>query len=184
MIYEPKEIQLRKGKRAILRSAEAEDAEALIRYLKATAAETPFLLRNPEEILLSPEEERAFIQRMNEAERDLMLLAEVDGVHAGNASLSSLGFLQRTRHRCSVAVALYKAFWGLGLGRCMLSTLLDTAKQIGYEQAELQVCTANSRAIALYQELGFTICGTLPHSMKYPDGSYADEYWMTKRLTE
>ena len=111
-----------------------------------------------------------------------MLLAELHDAHAGNASLSSLGSKQRIRHRCSLAIALYREYWGLGLGRVMLGALLDTAAELGYEQAELEVCTANTRAVALYQSLGFVICGTLPHSMKYTDGSYADEYKMVRAL--
>ena len=41
----------------------------------------------------------------------------------------------------------------------------------------------NERAIRLYREMGFEICGTFPNNMKYKDGSYADAYWMVKRLT-
>ena len=182
MVFPPKEILLPKGERAVLRSPEPEDADALIRYMKKTTTETPFLLRNPEEIHMTLEEERAFLLRRKESERELMLLAEIHGVHAGSASLSSVSSLQRLRHRCSLAIALYKEYWGLGLGRAMLNTLLEQAVQLGYEQAELQVVTGNERAIALYQSLGFTICGTQPHSMKYPDGSYADEYTMIKPL--
>ena len=184
MLFGPQRIPLKSEVYAVLRNADPADAEQLIRYMKTTTAETPFLLRNPEEIYHTIEEERAFIRRVNEAERDIMLLAELNGVHAGNASLLSLGSLQRTRHRCSMAIALYKDYWGLGLGHTMLNTLLEIARQTGYEQAELQVCTSNTRAIALYRDLGFTTTGILPRSMKYPDGSYADEYTMIKRLDE
>ncbi len=184
MEYSSREITLENGRHAVIRSAIPEDAEMLLRYLKATASETPFLLRYPDEICMTVEEERAFIQHMIESTRDLMLIAEIDGEHAGNASFSSCGSMQRTRHRCNVAIALYRKYWGIGLGRAMLKTLTEAAKENGFEQAELQVCTGNTRAIALYQELGFTICGTLPHSMKYRDGSYADEYTMVKSLLE
>ena len=37
-------------------------------------------------------------------------------------------------------------------------------------------------AIHLYKSLGFEIYGMLPHNMKYADGTYADTYWMMKRL--
>ena len=184
MILLPKSIPLPGEKTAVLRSAEPEDAEHLLRYLKTTAEETPFLLRYPDEIRMTCEEERAFILRMKEAPRDLMLIAEIDGEHAGNASFSAVGSMERVRHRCSVAIAIYKKFWGIGLGRAMLETVLETAKENDYEQAELQVCAGNTRAIALYQDLGFSICGTLPNSMKYRDGSYADEYSMVKNLLE
>lgn len=38
-----------------LRSAETEDAEALLRYIKITAGETPFLIREPDEVTLTLE---------------------------------------------------------------------------------------------------------------------------------
>ena len=183
MLFLPKEILLKNGERAVLRSADPEDAQMLLQYLKTTSAETPFLLRAPEEIFLTEASERAFITGKKEAERELLLLAEIDGVHAGNASLSSVGPYRRTAHRCSVAIALYKRYWGLGLGCAMLCAVLETAEQLGYEQAELQVSAANARAIALYESLGFYICGTLPQAMMFPDRSYADEYTMVKRLS-
>ena len=49
-------------------------------------------------------------------------------------------------------------------------------------QAELEVIAANSGAIALYKSLGFEICGTMKHAMKYKDGTYADMYTMAKQL--
>lgn len=64
----------------------------------------------------------------------------------------------------------------------MLAAVLDMAKECGYEQAELEVVTTNTVAIHLYQSLGFEIYGEQLHSMKYKDGSYADEYMMMKKL--
>ena len=183
MLFKPKEIMLRNHTRAVLRSAEAEDADTLLQYLKTTSGETPFLLRAPEEILLTAASERAFISQKKDAERELLLLAEIEGIHAGNASLSPVAPYQRSAHRCSVALALYKRYWGLGLGRAMLYEVLDTAERLGFEQAELQVNSANTRAIALYQSMGFRICGTVPFASKYPDGSYADEHTMIKRFS-
>ena len=46
----------------------------------------------------------------------------------------------------------------------------------------LEVVTENRRAISLYQKMGFRICGTLPDNMKYKDGTYADVYWMMRKL--
>ena len=64
----------------------------------------------------------------------------------------------------------------------MLEIVLDIAEKIGYEQAELEVIASNKSAIALYEKLGFKVYGTFPNNMKYRDGSYADAYWMMKKL--
>ena len=42
-----------KGKELILRNPEESDAERLLSYLKTTSRETPYLIREPEEITLT-----------------------------------------------------------------------------------------------------------------------------------
>ena len=64
----------------------------------------------------------------------------------------------------------------------MMTEALKVAKQAGYEQAELEVVADNIRAVHLYEKMGFQKYGTFPDNMKYADGSYADAYWMMKKL--
>ena len=84
MIYEPREITCRDGRSCILRSAAVTDANDLIRYLKVTAGETPFLIREPDEISLTPEQEEHFIEGIVKEPRELMLIGTVAGEHVGN----------------------------------------------------------------------------------------------------
>ena len=182
MIIEPITIKDKLGRDVLLRAAKTEDASDLIKYLKATSGETPFLIREPDEITITLEKEESFIQDKIDSERELMLLAYVDGKHVGNCSLMSLATYKRYQHRCEVAIALYKEYWGLGIGKAMLETVLNVATSLGYEQAELEVVAENESAISLYEKLGFKKYGTFPDNMKYPDGSYRDAYWMMKKL--
>ena len=182
MIFEDKEIILKDGRQCILRSARMADAADLIRYLKITSSETPYLLREPEEVSITLEQEKDFIYQNIKAEKELLLVAIVDGKHVGNCSIASLGKFKRLAHRCSIGIALYEEYCGLGIGRAMMETILDVAKKCGYEQAELQVVTTNKPAIHLYKSLGFKVYGEQPHFMKYKDGTYADEFLMIKRL--
>lgn len=175
-------IKDKNGRDILLRSAEEKDAEALLDYMKITAAETPFLLREPDEISLTIEQEQAFIKAKKDSENELLLIAEIEGRHIGNASLMSAGGFKRYRHRCEIAIALYQEYCGLGIGKEMLEMVLDIAKKAGYEQAELEVIANNKPAIALYEKLGFQKYGTFPDNMKYADGSYTDAYWMMKKL--
>ena len=175
-------IKDKQDREIILRSAEEKDAEFLLDFLKITAAETPFLLREPDEITLSIEQEQDFIKAKKDSENEILLIAEIQGKHIGNCSLMSVGGFRRYRHRCEVAIALYQEYCGLGIGKAMLEMLLDIAKQVGYEQAELEVLANNKSAIALYEKLGFQKYGTFPNNMKYADGSYGDAYWMMKKL--
>lgn len=182
MRFDPIKVNDKLGREVVLRNAEPSDAEALIRYLRRTAGETPFLIREPDEITLTVEQERNFIQSKIDADRELMLIAGIGGRQIGNCSLMSAGRFRRYRHRCEVAIALYQEYCGAGIGRIMLETVLDVAKSCGYEQAELEVIAGNERAIRLYQKLGFREYGRFPDNMKYADGSYADSIWMMKKL--
>lgn len=182
MIFEPKEIKDRNGRTVILRNAETGDADALIEYLKVTSGETPFLIREPDEIALSSEQETAFINARIEDPGELMLIATLDGRHIGNCSLMSIASYRRYSHRCEVAIALYQEYCSCGIGKIMLQTVLDVAKNVGYEQAELEVMSDNHKAISLYEKLGFKKYGYFPDNMKYSDGTYADADWMMKKL--
>jgi RimJ/RimL family protein N-acetyltransferase len=182
MRFDTLEVKDKTGQTIVLRNAEESDAEDLIKYLKITTGETPFLIREPDEVKLTFEEEKRFIHICIEAERNLMLIATINGKHVGNCSLMSIGTYKRYAHRCEVAIALYQEYCGRGIGKIMLKTILDIARNLGYEQAELEVVAGNERAILLYKNLGFEKYGVFPNNMKYANGQYADSYWMMKKL--
>ena len=182
MKFEAIQIKDKLGRDIVLRSAQGSDAEALIEYLKVTTGETPFLIREPEEVTITLEQEISFIESKIKSEKELMLIATIDGKHIGNCSLMSIAPYKRYAHRCEVAIALYQEYCGLGIGKAMMQTVLDVAKELGYEQAELEVISDNKNAIKLYENLGFKKYGTFPTNMKYADGTYSDAEWMMKRL--
>ena len=181
MVFEEKSMKDKLGRSVVFRNARPEDAEDLIQYLKITSAETPYLVREPEEITITKTKEEQFIRDKIDAERELMLVAFMDGKHIGNCSLMSIAPYKRYSHRCDIAIALYKEYCGFGIGKAMLQIVLDLAKKVGYEQAELEVMTENKDAIHLYEKLGFEKHGTFPENMKFADGSYMDAYWMMKK---
>ena len=69
-------VRDKRGREVTLRSAEENDAKNLIDYLKITAAETTFLIREPDEITLSIEQEQAFIKAKKDNENELLLISE------------------------------------------------------------------------------------------------------------
>ena len=182
MNYQEKTIFLKNGKACLIRRPEESDAETLLAYLKGTSAETPYMVREPEEVQASLEEEAEFIRKNREDPRALMLSAFVDARLAGSCSFGCGSERIRMRHRCTVGISLYREFWGMGIGTALMGEILAGAKAAGYEQAELEVVSANAAAIRLYQKLGFEITGTLPWAFKYKDGSYTDFLLMVKKL--
>lgn len=63
MQFDPVHFQNKLGQTVLVRSALEEDAAALLQYLRETTAETPFLLREPEEVTMTLEQEKAFIHQ-------------------------------------------------------------------------------------------------------------------------
>ena len=150
--------------------------------IKTAAGETYHLIRKPEEVTYTIEKELAMIAAMEEAERQTLIVAEVDGEIAGTCSLHTAGKYARIRHRSSFGISLMQKFWGLGIGTAMMQTLLETAAALGYEQMELEVVGDNERGIALYRKLGFTETGRTPDALKLDDGSYCDNVYMMRKL--
>lgn len=103
------------------------------RLFKNYSRPTPFLIREPDEITLSIKQEQDFIRTKKNSENELLLIAEIGGKHIGNCSLMSIGGYKRYRHRCDIAIALYKEYCGVGIGKAMLETVLDIAEKVGYE---------------------------------------------------
>lgn len=179
--YQAKEIKLKNGAAAIFRSPEIEDAGALLEYLKITAAETPFLLREPEECTMTLQQERDYIENAVQSPDILTILCEVDGRIAGNCNLKRHDKM-RTRHRADVAIALIKSFWRLGIGTAMFEEMIAQAKAWGVEQLELEVVEGNHRAMALYQKMGFHIIAERPNSIKLKNGTILKELCMIRQL--
>ncbi len=178
----PKEIMLKDGTRCLLRTPLPEDAEQLLAYLKITAAQTPFLLRYPEEVTLTVEDERAFLQNTLNDPRSGFLCAIVGGRLVGNASFYPVGPRMKVAHRAAFGIAIMQEFWGRGLGEILTREIFSAAKSAGYEQLELEVVANNARAVKLYEKCGFVRYGTRPNAFLYKDGGYSDEHLMVLKL--
>lgn len=182
MIFEKKMIHLKDGRICTLRPVEEKDAEAMIEYLRMVSAETPFLLRNEDEVTYTVDAEEQLLKNKRNALREMMMVAEVEGVIAGNCGIVSSGNLRRVAHRCGFAIALKEAYWNLGIGSAMMDYAFSLAKEMGYEQMELEVVEGNTRAKSLYERFGFIETGKNVRALKYDDGTYRDEYKMMKSL--
>ena len=88
----------------------------------------------------------------------------------------------RYKHRATLGIALYLKYTNLGIGTIMFEKMIEIATEKGLEQLELEVVASNQAGIALYNKMGFEILGLFLNKMKYKDGTYADCYWMMKRL--
>lgn len=72
---------------------------------------------------------------------------------------------------------------GKGIARAMCEHSLARARERGFRAMQFNhVVSTNSRAVALWQKLGFTIVGTLPLAFNHPVHGYVDSYVMFRAL--
>ncbi len=183
MIFTPVTFTLKDGRSAILRSPDpVKDAADLVQYLYDTAADTPFVLRTPEEIRYTVEGEERFLRSVVESPNDCFIVCEVEGHIAGNCHLS-FNTRVKTRHRTEVAIALRKAYWNNGIGTAMFEAMEGLARQReGVTVMELEFIEGNTRARSLYEKMGFRIVGWHPEAIRQVDGTMCALYIMQKKL--
>lgn len=175
--------ELKNGKSVLVRKPCIEDAEQIINVLKSADEETKFLARNPGEFKATVEEEKNMIQSVIGGDFGRMwFVSEYEGKIVGHCSVGTVRNNERFLHRASVAFVLLKEYWGLGIGGKMMQECIKWCEARNIEQMELDVLKDNERAIAMYRGFGFEIVGTMPHALKYTDGTYGDEYLMVKKM--
>lgn len=72
---------------------------------------------------------------------------------------------------------------GRGVARAMCEHSLGRARDRGFLAMQFNhVVASNTRAVALWQKLGFAIVGTLPDAFRHPVHGLVDAYVMFRRL--
>ena len=158
MIFEEKTIILKDGRTAILKSPCVEDAEKLLNYIK-----------------------KSCINRLRSAPDTLGITCYVDGEDAGNCEISFRGDM-KVSHRATIANAILKDYWNLGIGSAMFEELVSAAQNRGTEIMELEFIEGNDRARHLYEKFGFRVVCERPNMFKLKDGTYRSEFYMQKYL--
>ncbi len=144
--------------------AEAEDAEALLEYLKIVGGETENLSFGAEGVPIGLEAEQAYLREQWESTDNVQYLAKVNGEIIGTASLNRKH--NRMRHRGVFGISLKKVWWGCGVGSALMEVVLAFARQNGFEQLNLEVRSDNVRAIRLYEKYSFQKLCTFPAFFK------------------
>ena len=163
---------------ATIRTADEADAARTLELLRVGASETDYLPREPDEIAITVEEEKEFLRQRGEAINDLFLHAEVDGRIVAIASLMGSD-LRRLKHGATLGITVLREFWGQGLGRTMIETLLNWAESRSLVRVALEVVETNTRAIRLYQSLGFREEGRL-RAHRIQGGRFLDTILMAR----
>ena len=179
-----REFILKNGQTLILRSVEESDAQAELDMYIKKIGETPFLSRGLDDILPTVEDFRAGTKSYLEDEKSFEVIAILNGKVVGSGHLDWYSGKKRVSHIASVDLGVLKDYWGLGVGGKIMQTLLEEAQKSGIEKVGLTVYRKNERAIKMYESFGFFVTGIDPLGVKYSDGTYDDDLYMTKFFKE
>ena len=185
MIFQQKEITLKNGTKAILKTPEASDAAGMLAFITKACGETEFLLRYPEEWEgMTVEKEEKCIQNGRDSESTLIIACYIDGDIVGNCEINFRGGI-KTGHRAVIAISILKKYWGIGIGSHMFRHLIAAAEaHEDTEIVELEYMQGNERGHSLYEKFGFRIVGERPNAYKLKDGSLRSEILMQKVLNK
>ncbi|WP_195947622.1 GNAT family N-acetyltransferase [Paraclostridium bifermentans] len=166
-----KEIKLKNGKTAILRSPIKEDAQAMIDYLNIIGGESDFITFGKNEFSMSVEAEQDYIERVNNMNNSKNVLIIIEDEIVGIASITSVQ-KERMKHNGTLGISLRKKYWGIGLGSEIMAYLIDWAKSNKItKKINLLVREDNIRGVKLYEKFGFEKEGLLKKDM-YVNGVY------------
>ena len=109
------------------------------------------------------------------------LVAEIDGAIAGY--VYAVPFRKRPAYRYTVKHSIYvhPNFQHMGVGRVLLSDLIEACAEAGYRQLVGYIDSGNARSLQLHQALGFVQVGTLT-AVAFRFGRWADTVMVQRAL--
>jgi RimJ/RimL family protein N-acetyltransferase len=176
--YPTKTINLSSGEKIVIRSAQPDDAERLLAYIRSVAAETPFFILEADEFSFTDEQERQWIQDHLDDSGKLAISAEISETIVGFLSFEN-GPHKRIRHRGTFGISVEKSWRGKGIGTALLQSLIEWAEADPLlEKISLAANADNENAIRLYRKFGFVEEGRRPKELKLGPDCYADDILM------
>ncbi|MBQ8426080.1 MAG: GNAT family N-acetyltransferase [Clostridia bacterium] len=177
---------LRNGLKVNIREIQEGDAKNFIELLKITHAESKFLGSSDDEVDITIEEEIEKIKEIRTDDKIEIFVAEIDDKIVGHVSVSVVRNRVRYLHRARIGIMILKDYTGMGIGGKLMSEMINwcNTRSPKIEQIELEIVIGNEIAYNMYRNFGFVEYGKLANAFKYPDGTYADQYFMVKYLND
>lgn len=113
----------------------------------------------------------------HDATQPVLVAQAPNGDVAGFAYLSLVSAKSGWRFTREDTIYMDPAYRGKGIGRLLLTTLLEEAKAIGLRLIIASITWDNAASIGLHRELGFEVVGTL-HNAGFKFGRWIDTTYM------
>ncbi|MDZ5253668.1 GNAT family protein [Clostridium sp. LIBA-8841] len=174
-------VNLKDGKNLILRKPLEDDAENIIKYLNTVGGESNNLLFGKGEFHFTVEQEKAYIEEINQSSNSLMLLGTINDEIVSISQISTSN-RKRICHNSEIAISVRKDYWNIGVGSAVMEELIRFAKdKKSIKTISLGVRESNNNAIKLYEKYGFKKIGVHENYFNI-DGVYYDEILMDLSL--
>jgi RimJ/RimL family protein N-acetyltransferase len=167
-----KEVELKDGRRILLREAMSDDIDRLTDFYKSLS----------EEVLIYglPPYDRTRIERfLSGLGRDIIVLALDHEKVVGHLQIFVFT-LPRLKGIGELIIYLHQDYLNKGLGTQMMTFALELARRKGLHRVFLEVVKDNTRAVHLYMKMGFVVEGILKDAYFGVDGRYHDMLLMAK----
>lgn len=157
-----------------IREAVPDDAQQIAAALQQVAVETPYLVMNGEGPAIEVEELAHNLADLYDSPNNVLMVAIIENRIVGTASVSASS-KKRMEHLGEVGISILKDYWGFGLGKAMMESLIDWSCEGGIiRRLELTVQERNQRAIQLYEKVGFQTEAILPRGTKTDEDEFLD----------
>lgn len=174
-------VTLKNQKTVTIRQAEIDDAEKLLNCIKTYIPQSEYIPKLEQEIKLTIEQEKEWINYFLTNDNSLLLIAEFDNEIIGNIDLTG-NRRKIMEHTAVIGMGMLKKWRNSGLGTALLKLAIEWAKENSLlELLWLQVYTDKELALSLYRNIGFEENGVMKNFFKH-DGKYFDNLTMTLKV--
>lgn len=163
-----------------IRTARPYDAAALLDLKRQLDSETAFMMYEPGERDSSVQDLARDLAVVARSPNSVVLLAELGDQLAGYVELTG-GSFRRSRATAYVVIGVRADTAGRGIGTGLLRQAKGWAATHGLHRLELTVMAHNTRAIRLYERMGFAVEGRRCECLLI-DGQFIDELTMAAIL--
>lgn len=171
-------IELKNKKLITIRQAEIGDAEKLLGCIKQYIPQSEYIPKLEQEITLTIEQEKEWINSFLTNENSLLLIAEYGNEIIGNIDLTG-NRRKIMEHTAVIGMGMLREWRNLGLGTALLKSIIQWAKENPLlELIWLQVYTENVSGLNVYRKMGFEDNGIIKNFFK-KDKRYFDNLTMT-----
>jgi RimJ/RimL family protein N-acetyltransferase len=164
----------------MIRQAVLEDAEELALVIKQVEYESPYMLYEAGERIISTEKQYEMIKALSKTDNSTIIIAIRNEQLVGYLFAIG-GNTKKDKHCAYIVIGILQEYQGIGIGTLLFEALENWASKQRIHRLELTVMIENLAGVKLYKKSGFEIEGVKRKSL-YMNGRFVDEYYMSKLL--